>query len=118
MGSLTSYVDPFIGSDPPGNCLVGPYLPLGLARLGPDTIDPSTNGYRSNRPIVAFTHTHVSGTGGSGRYGNIGVLPFAGHAHFHPPVYERSDEEASSGYYAVTLHPGAIRAELTCTGRC
>ena len=33
-------VDPFIGIDGPGATLCGPYHPLGLVRLGPDTVAP------------------------------------------------------------------------------
>ena len=42
----------------------------------------TTNGYDSRRPILRFSHTHVSGTGGMSRYGNIGVTPFVGAARF------------------------------------
>ncbi len=115
---LTSHVDPFIGIDGGGNCLCGPYLPLSLVRLGPDTLAPQqTNGYRSSDPIVRFTHTHVSGTGGGGRYGNIGITPFTGKLRLAIDPYERENEEAAAGYYAVTLQPAGIRAELTTTPR-
>ena len=76
---MLDYVDPFIGTDGRGNCLCGPYLPYSLVRLGPDTLPPQpTNGYSSASPIIYFSHTHVSGTGGGSRYGNIGVMPFTG----------------------------------------
>ena len=111
-------VDPFIGVDGAGNCLPGPYLPLGLVRLGPDTVNASkTNGYRSNGPIKCFSHTHVSGTGGGGRFGNIGLTPFAGTPRHSLDGFAKADETASPGYYAVTLSPGDVRAELTCTAR-
>jgi putative alpha-1,2-mannosidase len=59
-GDILSYVDPFIGVDGRGNCLCGPYLPLSLVRLGPDTLIPhSTNGYNGHRPIIRFSHTHA-----------------------------------------------------------
>jgi predicted alpha-1,2-mannosidase len=115
---MNDYVDPFIGVDEPGNCLCGPYLPLSLVRLGPDTLAPqSSSGYSSRRPIVRFSHTHVSGTGGPGRYGNIGVLPFLGLPHFYPPGYEPSEEQAEPGYYSVKLEPDNIKVELTSTPR-
>ena len=48
-------VDPFIGIDGPGATLCGPYHPLGLVRLGPDTVAPHrTNGYRSDFPLQGF----------------------------------------------------------------
>jgi hypothetical protein len=30
---MIQHIDPFIGTDGAGNCLPGPYLPLGLVRL-------------------------------------------------------------------------------------
>src|SRR3989440_13008357 len=76
MENLISYVDPFIGVEGRGHCLCGPYLPLSLVRLGPDTLIPHpNNGYDSHHPIIRFSHTHVSGTGGGGRDGNIGHNP-------------------------------------------
>jgi len=112
------YVDPFIGVDNPGFCLPGPYLPFSIIRLGPDTLAPQrSNGYSSASPIIRFSHTHVSGTGGGGRYGNIGVTPFTGHPRFAFDGYEREQEKAESGYYSVVLNPAGIRAELTVTPR-
>ena len=118
MSRLVDWVDPFIGIDGMGNTLCGPYLPFSLVRLGPDTIPPqSTNGYRSNQPILHFSHTHVSGTGGGSRYGNIGVIPFSGTPRLSAGCFERENETAEPGYYAVTLLPGGVRCELTVTPR-
>ena len=115
---LTDHVNPSIGIDGSGNCLIGPYLPFSLVRLGPDTLPPHpTNGYRSDRPIIRFSHTHVSGTGGAGRYGNIGVLPFTGPLRATPDATEREAETAAAGYYEATLVPSGIHAELTVTPR-
>jgi len=114
----TSWVDPFIGSDGAGNCLRGPYLPLGMARPGPDMPPPQrTNGYNSGNPIAHFSNTHVSGTGGGGRYGNIGLLPFTGAPDRPPAWLQPEDEQASSGYYRVRLLPDGILAELSATRR-
>ena len=115
---LTSLVDPFIGVDEHGNCLCGPYMPLGLVRPGPDTLRPhTTNGYQSGEPITRFTQTHVSGTGGNGRAGNIGLVPFTAMPAVGAHAYTPHNEEASPGYYAVELMPQGIRAELTATPR-
>lgn len=114
----TGWVDPFIGVDGAGNCLPGPYLPLGLVRLSPDTLAPhATSGYRSADPIVRFSHTHVSGTGGMGRYGNIGVVPFTGRLRTAVEPYGRSAETAACGFYGVRLEPAGIDVELTATQR-
>ncbi|MDN4617532.1 GH92 family glycosyl hydrolase [Paenibacillus sp. PsM32] len=112
------YVDPFIGVDGENNCLCGPYLPNSIVRLSPDTLPPQlSHGYDSQRPIVRFSHTHVSGTGGGGRYGNIGITPFIGEMRLQVDGYEREHEQASAGYYYVRLMPEGIQAELTSTAR-
>lgn len=113
------YVDPFLGVDEPGNCLCGPFLPHGLVRFGPDTLPPqSTSGYQSGHPVIGFSHTHVSGTGGGSRYGNILVTPFLGAPRLHGHAYEPSEENAAPGFYRVTLNPSGIVAELSATPRC
>ena len=115
---MYQHVDPFIGTDGPGSCLPGPYLPLGLVRLSPDTAPPQpTNGYSFRSPIARFSHTHVSGTGGMSRYGNIGVTPFIGHPRLAVEPFPAHEEEAACGYYGVTAGNSGIRCELTATAR-
>ena len=115
---MLDYVDPFIGTDGRGNCLCGPYLPYSLVRLGPDTLPPQpTNGYNSSSPIIYFSHTHVSGTGGGSRYGNIGVMPFTGQPRLMVEASEHSQEIASPGYYTTVLASSGVRVELTSTPR-
>ncbi|HOS02261.1 MAG TPA: GH92 family glycosyl hydrolase [Candidatus Hydrogenedentes bacterium] len=117
-GSCSSCVDPFVGADPPGHSLCGPHLPHGIVRLGPDTLFPQpTSGYRSGTPILHFSHTHVSGTGGGGRYGNVGVMPFTGPLRTRLDGSDHENEAAAPGYYATTLTPSGIRVELTATPR-
>ncbi len=112
------FVDPTIATHGMGNCLIGPYLPNSLVRLGPDTLRPQpTSGYTYTKPIIRFSHTHVSGTGGASRYGNVGVTPFTGHPRLSINPFEHENETAEAGYYAVTLKPDGIRAELTVTPR-
>ena len=112
-------VDPFIGVDGPGNTLCGPYTPFGLVRLGPDCIPPHpTNGYRSDRPLQGFTYTHVSGTGGEGRFGNLRVVPYLGPPDNKPTGFGRSEERSKVGLYEVRLLPQDIVVKLTSSARC
>ncbi|MRN53670.1 GH92 family glycosyl hydrolase [Paenibacillus monticola] len=112
------YVDPFIGVDGENNCLCGPYLPNSIVRLGPDTLPPHlSHGYDSSKPIIRFSHTHVSGTGGGGRYGNVGFTPYTGMQRFSIDPYLKENEHAEAGYYSVKLMPASIQAELTSTAR-
>ncbi len=118
MSSLTSHVDPTIGTAGMGNCLIGPYLPLSLVRLGPDNLRPQpTSGYDCRYPITGFSHTHVSGTGGSARYGNIRVTPFVGPPRATVDPQWAANERSEAGYYMVTLNPTGIDCELTSTPR-
>lgn len=114
-----SYVNPFIGVDDGGGAVfAGACLPFSMVRLGPDTPLPqNTSGYVSKSPIDGFSHTHVSGTGGPGKYGNIMVIPQSGGMHIKNYSSEKSNEEASAGYYAVTLNRWNVRAELTAAER-
>ena len=112
-------VDPFIGVDGPGNTLCGPYTPLGLVRLGPDCVPPHpTNGYNSDQALQGFSHTHVSGTGGEGRFGNVRLTPFVGEPTTEPPTFSRRNEHSRVGLYQVCLEPGSIDVELTSSPRC
>jgi len=115
---VTKWVDPFIGVGWPGNCLCGPYLPYSLVRLAPDCMPPTdTTGYASGRPIKWFSHTHVAGTGGNGRYGNIGLVPFTDPASLPPASQEPLEEKAEAGYYSVLLKRSGVKVELTSTPR-
>lgn len=116
---ITKLVNPFMGVDGAGRCLVGPYLPNGLARPGPDCAPPNgTTGYSSKRPILRFSNTHVSGTGGPGRYGNIAFTPYTGELTTFVSPSPKAEEETSIGYYAVRLTRDDIFVELTATERC
>lgn len=97
-------VDPFWGCDG-GNVFVGACSPLGMVRLGPDCVFPTpTSGYVSSKPIIGFSHTHLSGTGGGGRYGNILVTPQLGKPDWKRQITaEKQNERAKPGYYAVDL---------------
>src|SRR5438552_17561260 len=70
--------NPFFGADGGGNTVPGAAVPFGFVELSPDTTDGATSGYGSNGLILGFSATHVSGTGGAGKYGNFRVTPAIG----------------------------------------
>ena len=110
------YVDPFIGTANNGNTLPGPSLPFSFMRLGPDNPVPHpTSGYDPLKPIKGFSHTHVSGTGGNGQYGNLSVMPTTGPLLLQHFESEKAGEVATAGYYKVQLTRYNILAELTQT---
>src|SRR5260370_16213844 len=116
---LTSYCDPFIGADDGGNTVPGAAVPFGFANPSPDTLRHDTSGYDSRQPIIGFSQTHVSGTGGASKYGNFRITPQVGQIRIQDLTSAKKDEIARPGYYAVTLsrsdERANVRAELTAT---
>ena len=70
--------------------LPGATLPFGMLKAGPDTGEDTANsGWTPEQPINGFSQTHVSGTGGGAKYGNILLQPHhrrnpACRPRFHP----------------------------------
>ena len=60
--------------------------------------------------VTGFSQTHVSGTGGGQKYGNILIQPGC-------KEQKRVSEEFSLGYYATTFENG-IKTEITTSERC
>ncbi len=114
--SLTKYVDPFIGTENGGNVFPGVAVPFGMVKLGPDCGNNDNNsGYYSDQDINGFSHTHVSGTGGGAKYGNILVVPQCGDLLVSQYSSPRTNEVSMPGYYSAQLSRYHIKAELTST---
>jgi predicted alpha-1,2-mannosidase len=113
--AITTYCDPFIGADGGGNTVPGAAVPFGFANPGPDTLRHETSGYDSRQPIIGFSQTHVSGTGGASKYGNFRITPQVGEIRIDDLSSAKKDEIASPGYYAVILTRSDVRVELTTT---
>ena len=124
-------VDPFIGTGGHGHTFPGATLPFGMVQLSPDTrLDgwDGCSGYHDDdRFVHGFSHTHLSGTGVSD-YGDILLFPALGTPKWrnaggrpagdgYGSPFRKVTEQASPGYYAVTLDDTHIRAELTATAR-
>ena len=133
---LASYVDPMIGTYPPGFVNPGPVMPHGMVGLGPDTEGPLNYGgyHYVNNTITGFSHIHTSA--GVFRGGQIPVMPVAGDVILDDPVsqvpgigpqatpipgyaspFNHAAETAEPGYYQVLLERYGIDAELTATER-
>jgi predicted alpha-1,2-mannosidase len=128
-------VDPFIGTGGEGHTFPGAVVPFGMVQLSPDTQLKQRKegydwaaGYRyDDSTIFGFSHTHFSGTGHSD-LGDILVMPISGEVKLEPGEvgkpgsgyhsrFSHDGEEATPGYYAVTLSDYGIRAELTAGER-
>lgn len=128
---LTSYVNPFIGTDGFGHTFPGASRPFGMVQLSPDTRTSgweNCSGYHSSNPtIIGFSHTHLSGTGAAD-YGDIMFMatnsvqmtagPEAEPLKGYRSAYTHESERAVPGYYRVMLADHGIQAEMTATTRC
>ncbi|MGH9617674.1 MAG: hypothetical protein ACRD28_13120 [Acidobacteriaceae bacterium] len=115
---VASHVDPFLGIDGGGNTIPGPSLPFGMIKPGPDVgASQANSGWEPTGDINGFSQTHVSGTGGGPKYGNILVQPTTGDPEAQGYGSPRKNEQGAIGYYRVTLRRYRIDAEITTSFR-
>ncbi len=94
------YVDPRIGSEGVGRTFPGPSMPFGMCKPGPDcTVKPNAGWAPMPEVVTGFSQTHVSGTGGGQKYGNILILPSINKVE----EQRRVSEDIALGYYAATF---------------
>ena len=80
------------------------------------TIKPNAGWAKMPEVVTGFSQTHVSGTGGGQKYGNILIQPFIS-GESNDFSQKRINEEFALGYYATTFESG-IRTEITTSERC
>lgn len=118
----TQYVDPFIGAADNGHTFPGACRPFGMIQTSPVT---GAVGWRycseymyTDSIIWGFTQTHLNGTGCMD-LGDILVMPFTGERHrtwdAYRSSFSKTSENATPGYYTVTLDQAKVKAELTAT---
>ena len=108
------YVDPRIGSEGVGRTFPGPSMPFGMVKPGPDcSVRPNAGWAPMPERVTGFTQTHVSGTGGGQKYGNVLIQPQID----DQQEQLRISEDISLGYYATTYENG-MRTEITTSERC
>jgi predicted alpha-1,2-mannosidase len=118
FAQVSRYVDPFLGTDGGGNTIPGPSMPFGMIKPGPDDgRNESNSGWEPKGKINGFSQTHVSGTGGGPKYGNILVQPTVGKPRASNYGSTRENEDASIGYYRVGLQHYGINVEITTASR-
>ncbi len=121
QGDLVQYVNPLVGTSGGGNTFPGADVPFGMVQWSPDTGNGnSPGGYQySAHSIRGFSLTHLSGAGCS-TYGDVPILPTTSAPASDPAGllagFSHGQEQASPGYYAVTLDSG-VQAALTVTQR-
>ncbi len=140
--SLTSFVNPFVGTKTMGHTFPGAAAPFGMVQLSPNTkqepyalngsYNPLTYRYTAgyqyeDTTIYGFAHTHFSGVGHSD-LGDFLIMPTTGPLQLEPgeadkprsgflSSFDKETEKASPGYYSVALKDYNIKAELTASER-
>ncbi len=127
----TKYVNPFIGTDGPGNTYPGAQAPFGMVQLSPDNgiggWDRIAGYFYPDSTIGSFSMTHLSGTGAGDLY-DIAFMPvmnpYKDGRRDNPKselgiysTFSHDEESASPGYYSVMLKDYGINVELTATPR-
>jgi len=131
QNSVTSMVDPFIGTSASGHTYPAACVPFGMVQVGPDTgiegWDWCSGYHASDSSIMGFSHTHVSGTG-CPAMGDVLLMPMIGEPRFTPGSklnpkegyrsrFKFTSEVAKPGYYAVKLDDCDVYAEMTASQR-
>ena len=126
-------VNPLIGSKGEGRVFVGPSVPFGMVKPDPDCLSMPNAGWAPMPdPVKGFSQTHVSGTGGGQKYGNVLIQPFRRHESMTPQklllpdgqvaivpgfLHHRSYEKITLGKYSCKFEDG-IWADVTTAARC
>ena len=124
-------VDPIIGTGGHGHTFPGATVPFGMVQISPDTRwedwDGSSGYHFSDKTIMGFSQTHLSGTGAP-EYCDVLLMPTVGKVKILPgdennpksgyrSAYSHNNEHATAGYYSVILDDNNVKAELTATTR-
>ena len=127
----TTWVDPMIGTGGHGHTFPGATVPFGMVQISPDTRwedwDGSSGYHYSDKTIMGFSQTHLSGTGAP-EYCDVLLMPTVGEIQILPgdendsksgyrSAFQHKNEKATPGYYSVLLDDDNIKAELTATAR-
>ena len=123
--TLTSYVNPFVGTDGHGHTFPGAIVPFGQIQPSPDTRLEGWDGcsayHYSDDTIYGFSHTHLSGTGCED-YGDVLLMPVTVNGYGltvneYKSHFSHENEVAQAGYYKVLLDRTGTTVELTADRR-
>jgi len=116
------FVDPFIGTSPPGFVFPGAVAPFGMVQNSPDTMGEfAYGGYLYTDPTIrGFSLVHLSGPGVK-KAGDLPFMPTVEPPTQDPNLYastfSHASEQAEPGYYRVRLDEAATDVELTASTR-
>jgi predicted alpha-1,2-mannosidase len=116
LPDLAGYVDPMIGTAPPGFVFPGASVPFGMVQNSPDTYGEfAYSGYLWTDPTIGgFSLVHLNGPGVK-KAGDLPFMPVVGPvvASNYASPFDHATETASPGYYRATLARYATTVELT-----
>lgn len=116
----TQYVNPFIGNADNGHTFPGACAPFGMIQASPESGIGSwryCSGFNYDDDYIeGFAQTHLNGTGVPD-LGDVFMLPFTGHPDEYKSRYNKNTQEATAGYYKVSLTDYNVDVELTATTR-
>lgn len=112
----SQYVDPSIGLLRGGHVVVGPCAPFGMVKPSPDVQGCNPGWGDMSKEISGFSQLHVSGTGGSPKYGNVLIMPFISGMEQESHESQRLIEKMKPGYYSTLLAQN-IKVEITSSER-
>jgi putative alpha-1,2-mannosidase len=119
LPDLSSFVNPFIGTDHTGNTYPGAVAPFGSVQMTPNW---AGNGYYyRNKRMHGFVVNHMSGDGGSNE-GQVLMTATTGPVKIERDStdysFDHQHEAASAGYYEVLMQPWNIKAQMTASVHC
>lgn len=129
--SLTSYVDPFIGTGGHGHTYPGATVPFGMLQVSPvngiSKWDWCSGYHYTDSIMVGFSHLSLSGTG-IGDLADVLLMPVNKKVDITPTPttrdsltykssYNHQNEKATPGYYQVYLEDHDVNVELTTSLR-
>ncbi|MEY2567110.1 MAG: hypothetical protein QOE35_1639 [Actinomycetota bacterium] len=113
---LARYVDPMIGTMPPGFVFPGASVPFGMVQNSPDTYGEfAYSGYLWTDPTIGgFGLVHLNGPGVK-KAGDLPFMPVAGPVvpENYASPFDHATEQASAGAYSVLLSRYATTVDLT-----
>ena len=119
------YIDPFIGTGSQGKDFPGACTPFSMVKVSPNTVISAPTGYYySDKTIQGFSFNQLGGADGGGELSNFLVMATTGPMKTYGgergkpgtgylSSFAKNTEQASAGYYAVTLADYQIRAAAT-----
>ena len=118
---------PLVGTGGHGHTYPGATVPFGFVQVSPDTRtegwDACSGYHYSDKTILGFSHTHLSGTG-CPDLGDLLILPVTGkiegslEAKRFRTGFSHDLEVAWPGHYHVYLDQAGVDVELTATAHC